>query len=213
MRIPRKETTVSQNHLTRPATIVSLVVAAVCLATSGCADNSGDQQRSSTGAPASQSQERPQAGSAEASVQVDASQSPSPPQEPSLGDLEIAWAGYTMAIQLVTDDPQESRFGEEEPQGKAVKVLFKYLDDPAGLGAFLKDDLPISNDSIKEPIILQGQDGTAYEPWVISNFSIFQEQQPEFSVVFDVPADSRVEDFQLVVASGDPIALVPFDGR
>ena len=137
----------------------------------------------------------------------------------SLDATEIAWSGYTMGFEQVTDDPDEVNVAGLEVDGKALKVCFRYVGDAANSGGFVSDDL--FQNLTDHPIVLRDASGATYEyTKTIGDFIMkgdfategfaMEDLQPRFSITFDVPVDSSVSDFVLDTGDGAPISLVPY---
>lgn len=105
-----------------------------------------------------------------------------------------------------------------EIEGKELKVCFGFVSDEAGGEGF---NYAVISDALQEsPITLIGSDGTVYE-WTGAvgdlNFTMgsssnieVEENQPLFSIFFDVPSNSTVEDFTIDFGNGLRSFLVPY---
>lgn len=127
-----------------------------------------------------------------------------------------------MGIDQVTDDqsnipPLPTGMTLE---GKGVKVCFRYISGGPGDG-FASDDLLDSLD--ENPIVLKDRDGNTYE-WLgyVGDITMegdvnggafnmkMADTMPRFSIGFDVPADTDLEDLVLSTGVGDDVSLVDY---
>ena len=140
-------------------------------------------------------------------------------EQTTLAGVQVAWSGYLMGIDMVTEDPELATPAGMEPEGKFVKVLFFYMSDPVNSGGFVAETL--LDDLTAHAITLEDANATAYE-WTksIGNFILkddfevngfaMAEIQPRFSIIFDVPAEASLEDFTLSTGNGEHISLCSY---
>ncbi|MDR1186673.1 MAG: hypothetical protein LBK95_04355 [Bifidobacteriaceae bacterium] len=199
-------------------TPIVVMAAFVGLITAGCG---GDGETAATGGNGDGTGTASADVSQGASQQTEeASESPEPPQEPTLDGVELQWNGYTMGIEQVTDDPEKIFTASGvDLEGKALKICFAYISDPANSGGFASG--AVMNDLATKPIVILDASGTVYEfTGSVGDIAIksgdsvdqfgIEELQERFSVTFDVPTSSSVEDFQLRTDTGDSIRLMPY---
>ncbi|MDR2566570.1 MAG: hypothetical protein LBC97_11070 [Bifidobacteriaceae bacterium] len=200
------------SKLVRKAAIA--VTAAACLVGAGCTTYGGAD---SSGA----SDPGAEADAESGGVGADA-ESPEPVEDPTLDGVEIEWSGYTMGIDLVTDDPDRAKAaGMQTVEGKLLKICFKYVEDPEGLGGFRYADKGLFEDLEANPITLRDAAGNTYEDLdSIGDFEVvggsqiddltLKDFQPRFSIMFDIPAESKIEDFEMTAGGAAPVKLIPY---
>lgn len=140
-------------------------------------------------------------------------------QKVTLDTIEIKWDNYTMGMDQITDDSEIVKPAGIDVEGKLVKVCFRYLNDTDNQGGFVSATI---FDSLQEhPITLQDKDGKTYDyTGSIGNFLMkgdfatdgfsMEDLQPRFSITFDVPADSNLEDFVLHTGDAQEVKLMSY---
>lgn len=138
-------------------------------------------------------------------------------KEAGLGGAELEWKGYTMGIDLVTEDEEMVTVGNVKVDGRLVKVCFYYIGDAKNSGGLPGET--ILTDLQEYPMTLTDADGTVYEwtgavgdiAFTGSNLSAedfgIAEIQERISVTFDVPEKVALEDLTLEVGDGQKIKL------
>jgi hypothetical protein len=204
---------------------VAVAVATVCLAAAGCGSQAADDQTpvEEQTTPA----KTPQASPSEASPE-EPELTASPSGETTLDGLEVSWLHYTMAFSRVTDDPEwkhgtmgfalvnddvvmEIRFPDTvfQVQGKLLRVVFDYRGGSKVGDAFdfrLKD----LRDAVKkDPITLIDGAGNTYDVAIVGAPAYQSDVQEQLYFGFDVPADSKIEDFRIDTGYGDQVTLTP----
>lgn len=138
-------------------------------------------------------------------------------EEAGLGDTELEWNGYTLGIDLVTENEKMVTVGNVQVDGRLVKVCFYYIDDAINSGGLPGET--ILTDLQEHPMTLVDVDGTVYE-WTgavgdisftgndlsAEDFGIAAIQE-RISVTFDVPENIALEDLTLEVGDGQKIKL------
>ncbi|MDR2566976.1 MAG: hypothetical protein LBC97_13170 [Bifidobacteriaceae bacterium] len=205
---------------------VAVAVATACLAAAGCGSQAADDQTpvEEQTTPA----KTPQASPSEASPE-EPELTASPSGETTLDGLEVSWLHYTMAFSRVTDNPEQwngtmgftlvnddvamnIRFVDTSfpIQGKLLRVVFDYRGGSKVGDAFdfrLKD----LRDAVKkDPIRLIDGAGNTYDVVIVGSGPAYQsDAQERLYFGFDVPADSKIEDFRIDTGSGDQVTLAP----
>jgi hypothetical protein len=137
-------------------------------------------------------------------------------EEASLEDVKLTWNGYTMEILLVSDDRSRVADLGVDFEGKPLKVCFQYQGDPADQGHFA--GLAIFDDLEDHPIVVKDADGATYQYTGQDGVGDLTyggnigdlDSLVEFSITFDIPADAKVEDFEIDTGAGEPVALIPY---
>ena len=141
------------------------------------------------------------------------------PQKVS-ADTKLEWNGYTMGVDLVTDDQDKIPSSiRDNFKGKAVKVCFCYISDKDDSEGFESKD--ILDELEENPIILKDGEGEEYE-WSnsVGDISVkmnlsggklsMEGPMPRFSITFDVPKDTELEDLTLSTGEGPEVILTDF---
>ncbi len=195
--------------------VAVFISAALSVALVGCGGQGAGSADSGTGTGTDSSTSS--GGSSGGGESVEAELTP----EEVLGLAEVAWGPYTMSFELVSDGFEEVGSSTTyDFQGKALKVCFAYLADTANSGGFVHESM--FDNLAAYPITLRDAEGVSY-PYTgyigdisisggqddIANLQI-DELQPRFSIDFDVPADSKVEDFVIVFGNGEEYQLATY---
>ncbi len=140
-------------------------------------------------------------------------------QASNLSAARVVWGDYTMGIDLATDDPERAKVAGFTPQGKTIKICFKYVSDTNDSGGFVSKTLL---DELREKsITLKDASGKTYSyTGSIGDFIMkgdfaskgfaMEDLQPRFSITFDVPTAAKVEDFVLETGDGQNVKLASY---
>jgi hypothetical protein len=151
---------------------------------------------------------------------VAAPKEPEPTPAELLEATELEWNGSKMHIILVTDDPEQVKVSaNHKVEGRLVKVCFAFDSNPSQPNGF--NGQTLLDDLVANPIKLAAKDGSTIS-WdgSISDFIMkgdfgsegfgMEDDQPRFSMFFDVPTDKDIEDYALSI-NGTDVPLVAME--
>ncbi|MDR2567108.1 MAG: hypothetical protein LBC97_13835 [Bifidobacteriaceae bacterium] len=140
-----------------------------------------------------------------------------PDEEPTpIGEVEIGWRDRTLGFDAITDD-QSQIDADPAPSGsKLFRIVFKYLDDPDEHETTASARSSLFEYFASDPITVIGPDAKVYERRDGAEFISMmiggsgETDIVQFSVTFEVPADSRPDDFELDTGSGGRVPLTTY---
>ena len=135
-----------------------------------------------------------------------------PSPEELVKSAQLSWNGYTMGIDLV--ELNEVQPMGMELEGQALHVVFCPRGDTKGFdGTTILDDLQSNQ------IVVRNAEGDEFEQLgAVSDITVettdgnfgMSKEMPRFGIFFDVPKDTKIEDYTLSVGDDNDLQLVEY---